>query len=62
MYWTALYTLPNNPAGDLYGLYQTYLSDLYLLKGLYPLPAPLKQVCDADDKLKAAGVKGKLQL
>ena len=62
MYWTTLYTLPNNPTGDLYKLYETYLSDLYLLKGLYPLPAPLKLVCNERDNHKAAAVTGKMQL
>lgn len=62
LYWTALYSLPNNPTGDLYTLYQTYLSELSQFRNLYPLPAPLKIFCKDTDKHKAANVKGKLDL
>jgi len=63
MYWTALYAIPNNPSGELYGLYQNYLSELARFKSLYPLPAPFLVVCDdKEDKHKAANVSGKLQL
>jgi len=63
MYWTALYAIPYDPSGDLYSLYQNYLSDLSRFKNLYPLPAPLKVYCNTtEDKHKAASVKGKLLL
>lgn len=63
MYWTALYTIPSNPAGDLYSLYETYLGALYQFKNLYPLPAPLQVYCnETKDKHEATKVNGKLQL
>jgi tetratricopeptide (TPR) repeat protein len=63
MYWTALYDIPNDPSGDLYSLYETYLSDLYQFRSLYPLPAPMQINCDeTEDKHKATNVNGNLQL
>lgn len=63
MYWTALYTIPYNPSGDLYSLYYTYLGALYQFKSLYPLPAPLKVYCDeTEDKHKSKFAVGKLTL
>jgi len=63
LYWTALSVIPNDPSGELYSLYETYLSDLYQFKSLYPMPAPLQVYCDeTEDKYKAASVNGQLQL
>ena len=63
MYWTALFDIPKDPSGDLYSLYETYLSDLSQFRSLYPLPAPMQIECDeTEDKHKAAAVNGKLQL
>lgn len=63
MYWTAIIAIPQDPSGDLYGLYEAYLSDLYQFKYLYPLPAPLQVFCDeTQDNHKAVDVNGKLQL
>lgn len=63
MYWTTLLVIPNYPSGELYKLYENYLSDLYQFKSLYPLPAPLQVYCDeTQDKYNSASVNGQLQL
>lgn len=62
-FWTALYDLPNDTTPGLYRLYEQYLAELSHLKSLYPLPAPLRVVCDGDpDAHQSAKVTGKMQL
>lgn len=61
-FWTALYDLPNDTAPGLYRLYEQYLAELSRMKSLYPLPAPLRVVCDGDpDAHQSAQVTGKMQ-
>jgi hypothetical protein len=61
-FWTALYDLPNDTAPGLYRLYEQYLSELSQIKSLYPLPAPLRVVCDGEPDAHQSGiVTGRMQ-
>lgn len=62
-FWTALYDLPNDPSPGLYHLYEQYLAELSQMKNYYPLPAPLRVICEGErDGHEAAKVVGKMQL
>jgi tetratricopeptide (TPR) repeat protein len=61
-YWTALYTLPADPTGAIYDLYEDYLRALSGFHNLYPMPAPSEILCDdGRDDYKSLQVTGKLQ-